>query len=65
MIKEYWQQNLLEDGEFQFVYICSLLSNTVYKETKWFKIAGFFLTNNFFKPYVLNGNHNPTLLIQA
>ena len=32
----------VEDREFQFVHICSLLSNTVYKETKWFKIAVFF-----------------------
>ena len=29
--------------EFQFVYICSLLNTTIFKEIKWFDIAVFYV----------------------
>ena len=32
----------LDDREFQFIYICSLLINTIFKEIKWFEIAVFY-----------------------
>ena len=40
-----------ENREFRFAYKFSLLSNTVYKETKWFKIAVFELNGAVWQDY--------------
>ena len=44
MIQEYWQQNPLEDREFKFAYICSLLSNPEFIRKQWYFVTKIVLT---------------------